>query len=141
MYQHQMRRLRAARERGMTLREIMSVIAILGLLASVIVVAVMNQLENAKVNTTKLKLKNIESALHQYKVQVEDYPSQSEGLRALLNPPGGLKPFLKGKGVPKDDFGNEVLYYRPARNGAGEFEVVSKGADGQEGTEDDLRPK
>ena len=124
----------------MTLLEIMIVIAILGLLASVIVVAVMNQFDNAKIKTSQLKLKNIESALNQYKVMVGEYPSQSEGLRALLNPPNGLKPFFKGKETPKDDFGNEVLYYNPPRSGgAGAFEVVSKGADGQEGTDDDIR--
>ena len=126
-------------QRGMTLLEIMIVIAILGLLASVIVVAVMNQFENAKINTSKLKLKNVESALNQYKVQVGDFPTQNEGLRALLNPPHGLKPFFKGKDVPRDDFGNEFLYYNPPRKGGGPFEVVSKGADGKEGTEDDIR--
>ncbi len=126
-------------QRGMTLLEIMIVIAILGLLASVIVVAVMNQFENAKIKTSQLKLKNVESALNQYKVMVGEYPSQGEGLRALLNPPNGLKPFFSGKKTPKDDFGNEILYYNPARSGGGPFEVVSKGADGQEGTEDDLR--
>ena len=56
------RRRRSAR--GMTLLEIMIVIAILGLLASVIVYAVMNNFDRAKVNTAKLKLKSIEQALH-----------------------------------------------------------------------------
>ncbi len=130
---------RGIAQRGMTLLEIMIVIAILGLLASVIVVGVMNQFENAKVNTTRLKLKNIESAVNQYKVMVGDFPTQGEGLKALLSPKNGLKPFLKGKESPKDDFGNEILYYAPARNGGGPFEVVSKGADGQEGTDDDIR--
>ena len=137
------RRLRAriARQgtRGMTLLEIMIVIAILGLLASVIVVAGMNQFDNAKINTTRLKLKSVEQALHQYNVNVGEYPSQGEGLRALLNPPDGLKPMLES--IPKDDFGNEILYFNPARKGNKPFEVVSKGPDGQEGTDDDIRAK
>lgn len=136
------RALARKNQRGMTLLEIMIVIAILGLLASVIVVAVMNQFDNAKIKTSQLKLKNIESALNQYKVMVGEYPTQGEGLRALMNPPNGLKPFFKGKETPKDDFGNEILYYNPPRSsGAGQFEVVSKGADGQEGTDDDIRAR
>ncbi|MCA9546094.1 MAG: type II secretion system major pseudopilin GspG [Myxococcales bacterium] len=126
-------------QRGMTLLEIMIVIAILGLLASVIVVAVMNQFDNAKVNTTRIQVKSIEQALHQYNVQVGEYPNQGEGLRALTTPPDGLKPFLKD--VPKDAWGNEYMYFTPARKGAGPFEVVSKGPDGQEGTDDDIRSK
>jgi general secretion pathway protein G len=133
------REIARRRQAGMTLLEIMIVIAILGLLASVIVVAVMNQFENAKINTTKITVKNIEQALHTYKVQVGDYPNQGEGLKALMNPPDGLKPFLKE--VPKDPWGNEFLYFSPPRKGKGPFEVVSKGVDGQEGTDDDLRSK
>jgi general secretion pathway protein G len=137
------RRLRArvARQgtRGMTLLEIMIVIAILGLLASVIVVAVMNQFDNAKINTTKLKLKSVQQALNQYNVMVGEFPSQGEGLRALTTPPDGLKPMLES--IPKDDFGNEILYFNPARKGGKPFEVMSKGPDGQEGTDDDIRAK
>ncbi|MEZ4474633.1 MAG: type II secretion system major pseudopilin GspG [bacterium] len=138
-----LRRRLAARQkqRGMTLLEIMIVIAILGLLASVIVVAVMNQFDNAKVNAAKLKLNELEKALQLYSVQVGEYPSQNEGLRALLQPPDGSKPFLKEKNVPKDPWGAEYLYFNPARGGGNAaYEVVSKGPDGQEGTEDDIKP-
>lgn len=125
-------------QRGMTLLEIMIVIAILGLLASVIVVAVMNNFDRAKVNTAQLKLKSIEQALHQYNVAMGEYPTQQEGIGALLNPPSG-PPFLNED--PRDPWGNEYLYFSPARKGNGPFEVVSKGPDGQEGTEDDVRSK
>lgn len=131
-------RIALGRQKGMTLLEIMIVIAILGLLASVIVVAVMNQFDRAKVSATKLKIKSVEGALHQYNVQEGEYPSN---LKALLNPPGGGPPYLKEKGVPKDPWGSELLYFKPPRKGNGPFEVVSKGPDGQEGTDDDLRAK
>lgn len=134
-------RARAARalrqgQRGMTLLEIMIVIAILGMLASVIVVAVMNQFENAKINTTRLKLGQIKQAVQQYYANVGEYPTQSQGLRALLNPPGGYKPMLENE--PKDEWGNAILYFNPPRRGGGPFELVSKGIDGQEGTDDDI---
>ncbi|MBU0554297.1 type II secretion system major pseudopilin GspG [Myxococcota bacterium] len=137
---HQTRRtLRRAASRGMTLLEIMIVIAILGMLASVIVVGVMNQFERAKINTTRLKVGSVESAIQQYNVSYGEFPSQGEGLRALLTPPDGGKPFLNEKSVPKDAWNNELMYFSPARKGGKPFEVVSKGPDGQEGSEDDIR--
>lgn len=131
-------RIKRQRQKGMTLLEIMIVVAILGLLASVIVVAVMNQFDNAKVNTTRLKLKSIENALRQYSID-NGYPSQNEGLKVLLNPPGGEKPYLEEQ--PKDPWNNDILYFNPARKGGGAFEVLSKGPDGKEGTEDDIYAK
>lgn len=128
-------KLREGRAKGMTLLEIMIVVAILGLLASVIVVAVMNQFENAKVKTTRLKLKSVENALRQYSID-NGYPSQAEGLKVLVNPPGGEKPYLETE--PKDAWNNDILYFNPARKGKAPFEVVSKGADGRDGTEDDI---
>ena len=56
-----------------------------------------------------------------------------------MSPPDGLKPMLEA--MPKDDFGNEILYFNPARKGNRPFEVVSKGADGRSGTADDLTPR
>tara|TARA_B100001093_G_scaffold472454_1_gene495596 strand:- start:60 stop:440 length:381 start_codon:yes stop_codon:yes gene_type:complete len=122
----------------MTLLEIMIVIAILGLLASVVVVAVMNQFENSKVQTTKLKMGTIKTALNQYKVNHGEYPA-GDGLKKLLNPPDGMKPYLKGKSAPKDDFGNPIIYKANSGSGSAPFELVSKGSDGQIGTEDDIK--
>lgn len=135
---HLSRRVAAARQgqRGMTLLEIMIVIAILGMLAGVIVVAVMNQLDNAKIKATQLKIGNVKSAVNTYYATVGQYPTQSEGFRVLLNPPDGLKPMLEGE--PKDEWGNALMYFNPPKRGNAPFEIRSKGADGQEGTDDDL---
>lgn len=135
---HLSRRIAAARqgERGMTLLEIMIVIAILGMLAGVIVVAVMNQLDNAKIKATQLKIGNVKSAVNTFYATVGQYPTQSEGFRTLLNPPDGLKPMLESE--PKDEWGNALMYFSPPKRGNAPFEIRSKGADGQEGTDDDL---
>ncbi len=125
--------------RGMTLLEIMIVVAILGMLSSVIVVSVMNQFTNAKISATRLKVESTEKAVQQYYVQVGEYPSQSEGLKAVVNPPDGSKGMLDS--VPKDEFGHELKYYNPPRKNKGAFEVFSVGEDGQEGTEDDIYAK
>ena len=126
---------RRGRAKGLTLLEIMIVIAIVGLISSVIVVAVINQFERAKIKTTRLKLKSIESALKQYSVDHE-LPSQGEGLRLLVSPPDGGKAYLKD--APKDAWHNNVLYFNPARTGSDPFELVSRGPDGKEGTDDDV---
>lgn len=130
------RRARGQAPKGMTLLEIMIVIAILGLIASVVVVAVMNNFERAKANTAKLKIGEIHKSLDLYKIDAGDYPSQSEGLRALTSPPNG-PPYMKD--VPKDPWGQEFVYFNPARNGGNGVEVISKGPDKQEGTEDDIK--
>ncbi len=126
-------------QRGMTLLEIMIVIAILALIASVVVVAVMGQLDKAKVNTARLKINEIQKALDLYKVDAGDYPSQSEGLRALISPPGGGPAYMKEKTEPKDPWNQPFVYYNPSRNGGSGVEVISKGPDKQEGTEDDVK--
>ena len=131
-------KIRHGRAKGMTLLEIMIVVAILGLLASVIVVAVMNQFETAKIKATRLKLKSVEQALYQYSID-NGFPSQSDGLRILMNPPRGEGPYLKDE--PKDAWNKDVLYFNPAREGSAPFEVVSKGPDGKEGTKDDIHAK
>jgi general secretion pathway protein G len=127
------------RQKGMTLLEIMIVIAILALIASVVVVAVMNQFERAKIKTAKLKIGEIQKALDLYKVDQGDFPSQSEGLQVLVSPPGGGAPYLKEKDVPKDPWGQGFVYYNPSRSGGAGIEVVSKGPDKQEGTQDDIK--
>ncbi len=135
---HQSRGHRNRLQRGLTLIEVMIVIAILGLLASVLVVAVVNQLDDARIDAASVKLKSIESAVQMYKVKYNRVPSQAEGLRALLNPPKNRKPLLKSEKDIKDPWEEEILYFSPAKSSKAEFELVSKGPDKQQGTDDDI---
>ena len=125
-------------QRGLTLIEVMIVIAILGLLASVLVVAVVNQLDDAKIDAASVKLNSIESAVQMYKVKYNRVPSQADGLRALLNPPKNRKPLLKSEKDIKDPWEEEILYFSPAKSSKAEFELISKGPDKQQGTDDDI---
>jgi prepilin-type N-terminal cleavage/methylation domain-containing protein len=109
------RRGRANAPKGMTLLEIMIVIAILGLIASVVVVAVMNNFERAKANTAKLKIGEIHKALDLFKIDNNDYPGQSEGLRALTAPPGGGPPLPQGRAEGPLGSGVRVLQPRARR--------------------------
>lgn len=123
---------------GMTLVEIMVVIAILGILMTIVGIAALNQLEKAKVGTAEVQIGNLESALLLYKVDHGKYPSSAEGLDALVNPPPGkngktFPSYLEGDEVPTDPWGNPFLYYSPGSHGDHDFEIVSLGADGAEG--------
>ncbi|MBI4126497.1 MAG: type II secretion system major pseudopilin GspG [Deltaproteobacteria bacterium] len=127
--------------RGMTLIEIMVVIAILGLIASIVTVSVINSLDEAKVDTAKTQIKALENALDQFRRDAGFYPSTEQGLQALVaKPSAGRVPKRyppKGymKSVPKDPWGCDYTYYSPGIQGH-ETEIYSLGADCQEGGSD-----
>ena len=120
----------ARRDReGMTLVEIMVVIAILGTLMTVLAVNLAGRMDDANVDTTILQIKQIETNLQLYAAKKRGkYPSTSDGLDAAA------KYFPDGK-VPKDAWGNDFLYYAPGTNGDNDYEIVSLGKDGAEGGE------
>ena len=122
-------------QRGMTLLEIMIVIAILGLLATVVVQNLVGNLENSKIRTAQLKINGIGNAVNNYFATVGEYPNS---LNDLVNPPDGLNSFLKG--VPKDPWGHP-FQYKLKGSGAEPFEIISVGPDGQKGSKDDVRAK
>ncbi len=122
--------------RGMTLIEIMVVIIILAMLATLVTVAVVPQLEQAKVDTARLQIRNFMSALEMYRIKVNKYPTTSEGLESLVNPPNNLKPFLNE--IPKDPWSKDYVYVSPGSHGKLGFDISSAGPDGIEGNEDDV---
>ena len=138
MNRHASRRLSNAQlrqaQRGMTLLEIMIVVAILGLLATVVVTNVMGQFDNAKIKTTQIKINDIQSTVNQYYTMVGDYP---DSMSQLISPPDGLRPFFKN--IPKDAWNKPFIYKRTS--GADPFKVFSVGPDGQKGTKDDVYAK
>lgn len=130
-------------QKGMTLIEIMVVITILGLIATVVTVNVLDRLDQAKVETTKTQMRGLESALDNYRRDNGVYPSTEQGLKALVEKPTiGRVPkrypkngYLKGGKVPKDAFDCEFIYYSPGIYGH-DYEIMSLGRDCQEGGED-----
>ena len=127
---------RASRDtqKGMTLLEIMIVVAILGLLATVVVTNLMGTFDNAKIGTTQSKIASVEQAVQLYYTQVSEYP---DSLKDLMNPPGGFRPYVKS--MPKDSWNNELIFKRSS--GDKLFVIYSKGPDGQKGTKDDVYPQ
>lgn len=125
------------RNRGFTLLELLVVMAILGLLAGLIGPQVMKRLGDSKTKTAKLQIEELASALDMYKLDTDSYPSNQEGLSALVKQPGNQSawngPYLRKGFVPKDPWGQDYFYRFPGNNGT--FDIYSLGADKTEGGE------
>ncbi|MEJ2033124.1 MAG: type II secretion system major pseudopilin GspG [Deltaproteobacteria bacterium] len=122
------------RERGFSLIELMIVIVILGLLASIVAPRLMGKLEKAENQTAKTQVEMMMTALDAYRLDMGHYPtSQEGGLEALVQNPGSdlwAGPYLK-KGVPLDPWHNPYQYRNPGEHG--DVDVFSYGADNQPG--------
>ncbi len=128
----------ARRPRGFTLIELLVVLVILTLLAGLVGPRVLDQLGGAKAKTARIQISEIEQSIDLFKLDVGRYPTDAEGLRALVErpsaAPGWTGPYLK-KGLPADPWGAAYLYKNPGRNGGPD--VFSLGADGKPGGESD----
>jgi len=123
-------------KKAFTLIEIMIVIIILGLLASMVVPNLIGQGEQAKQKLVCIQMKSIENALKNFKLEEGRYPTTQEGLMALIKNPSPAKyknypekGFLDSKSLPKDSWGNPFIYI----NNNGDIDLISLGADAKEG--------
>ena len=139
------RRQASRAARGFTLIEMLVVIAIIALLAGLVGPAVMDRLGGAKSKTAGIQIADLDKALEIFKLDVGRYPSNAEGLQALVAKPasagGWNSPYLKG-GLPTDPWGNPYRYANPGPGGG--IEILSLGADnapGGEGENADVRNK
>lgn len=121
---------RRRRTRGMTLVEIMVVVAIIGMIMGAVAVGAMSQLEKAKVKNTKMIIHNVQEALVHYATDNTD--SCPKGLSELVS-----QKYLNKD--PKDDWGQPLMYVCPSTHGGDSADVWSKGKDKQDGTTDDIR--
>jgi len=124
-------------EGGFSLSELMIVVAILGLLIGIVGPKVMGSFDKAKVETTKVNMKNLSSTLKQFRLDCGQYPLTEQGIDALIAKPtsgpdcknyapGG---YLDKKTVPKDAWDMDYLYTSDGNT----FEIKSLGADKKEG--------
>ncbi|GAA0691469.1 type II secretion system major pseudopilin GspG [Marinobacterium maritimum] len=120
---------------GFTLLELLVVLVILGLLASLVGPQVLRHVGTSKTQTAALQIEELSAALDLYRLEVGAYPSTQQGLEALVSQPSGAKnwngPYLKKKVVRKDPWGNDYHYQFPGDHG--EYDLYSLGADDREG--------
>jgi general secretion pathway protein G len=127
---------------GMTLIEIMVVVTILGILATIVTVNVLESLDEAKISAAVTQMKNLETALDQFRRDNSYYPSTEQGLKALVEKPTiGREPkrypksgYLKGD-LPRDPWDCDFIYHSPGLHG-NRYEITSLGADCAEGGDD-----
>lgn len=127
------------RKSGFTLLEVMVVIAIIGALATIVAPNILRHLADANVSAAKGQIESIALALDTYRLDTSSYPTTSEGLMVLREPPAAQSarwrgPYLR-KEVPLDPWGRAYIYRSPGRHGANGFDLYSLGRDGLPGGE------
>ncbi len=126
--------------KGFTMVELMAVLIIIGLLATLVVTKVATKIDQARVTTTKANLKILHSSVNQFKMDTGRFPSEEMGLEELLEQPSDVENYepggyLETTEIPKDGWGNEFIYELFPESGK-PFVIKSLGADGEEGGED-----
>ncbi|WP_068073773.1 type II secretion system major pseudopilin GspG [Novosphingobium lentum] len=126
---------------GFSLVELMVVLFIIGLLATVVALNVIPAGDKARVVKARTDIASLESAMETYRLDIGTYPGQGEGLGALKSPPANLpvpESYRAGgyvKDIPNDPWGHPYQYAVPGRSNR-PFEVFSLGADGKPGGSD-----
>ena len=127
---------------GFTMVELMAVLIIIGLLATLVGTRVLKQIENAKFATTRANLKTLHTAVTQFYMDTSRFPSEDEGLMVLIEPPTDIEDYdsegyIEETEIPRDGWKNDFIYERFPESGK-PFVIRSCGPDGEEGTDDDL---
>jgi len=131
-------------EAGFTLIEIMAVVLIMGLLMSLVGVAVFNQVDKARVTTTKMKIKQVSNSLERYYMDNGRYPTTEQGLQALIQKPTGTPEprnyprggYIRDKEMIVDAWDQPFEYESPGQKNPDWFDLWSTGADGSPGGTD-----
>ncbi|RYZ63853.1 MAG: type II secretion system protein GspG [Proteobacteria bacterium] len=133
--------LKAARNtQAFTLTELLIVIAILGMLATFVGGTVINKFNRAKVDSTKIQIKNLGVVLDDFRRECGFYPTGDQGLDALIHKPSTGREcknydpegYMKNKSIPKDAWTNDFIY----ESDGNKYVIRSMGSDGKEGGED-----
>lgn len=130
------------RSGGFTLLEMVIVLGIIAMILGGAIFAMRNIGDSAKLTQADNDFKSLQSALAMYKLNAGTFPTTQQGLKALNEKPTTAPvPRRWSKildKVPLDPWGNEYIYRFPGKKNPSDFEIISKGKDGQEGTDDDL---
>jgi len=135
-------KLKNKQQAGFTLLEIMVVIVILGILASMVLPNLLGNKEQAERQKVISDITTLEGAMDMYKLNNSRYPNTDQGLEALVTKPDAdpvPRNYREGgyiKRLPNDPWGNPYMLLQPGENGI--YDILSAGLDGEEGTDDDI---
>jgi general secretion pathway protein G len=120
--------------KGFTLIELMIVVVILGLLATIVMPKVLSRPEQARRVKAKADIRNIQSALAYFKTDTGRFPTTSEGIEGLVTNPGvqGYNNDGYLERVPTDPWGHKYIYVSPGVNSK-DYDLESLGKDGEQG--------
>lgn len=127
-----------SRAGGFTLVELMVVVVILSILATIVVPKIMSRPDQAREAKVHQDIRVLSAQLELYRLDNFNYPSTDQGLDALVTRPDGLSTGAKWKEggyldrLPKDPWGQPYRYLYPGSHG-GEYDLYSLGADGVAG--------
>ena len=119
---------------GFTLLELLVVMVIIGLLASIVAPQYFSQIGKSNAKVARAQIEALGQALDQYRLDTGRYPTSEQNLAALRSAPSGETrwsgPYLK-RDVPQDPWGHPYQYRSPGQHG--EYDLMSLGLDGQPG--------
>jgi len=133
-------KLRKKLNRGFTLVEILLVVTIIGILAALVIPKIVGRGDEARRNAAKSDIKGgIKATLGMYEVDTGSYP---KSLDDLIQQPSDVKnwhgPYFDPPTIPVDPWGHPYVYIYPGRHNTTGYDLYSMGADGQDGTADDI---
>lgn len=128
---------------GFTIIELLVVVVVIGVLATLVAPNVFRHVGAAKETTARSQVEMLGAALDAYRLDTGRYPTTEQGLAALWNAPSldprpadWRGPYLR-KEVPADPWGRPYLYRSPAIDSRGGYDLLSLGEDGQPGGTDE----
>jgi len=123
-------------EAGFTLVELLVVLVILVLIASIIGPRVIGYLGSSRAKTANVQIQSLVTAVELFRIDVGRYPTEAEGLEVLVKPAGSIPgwngPYLAKGTLPADPWARAYLYDAGGQGGA-PFRIMSYGGDGKEG--------
>lgn len=129
---------------GFTLIELLLVVVIIGLLAAIVVPRLAGRAEDVKIDTTRASMTELRKSLGLYEVDNGRFPTQDQGLLALIEKPMSApepkkwRKYLETREIPKDAWGKEFGYKNPGEVNTDGYDIISGGPDETIGNDDDI---